>query len=248
MALLEVTWSGLFAVAGVALAVWLAARWLRREGMSAGQVYGTLLWAAIGGLAGAKLFHIVDFWSFYWALPWKALYLWTGGLALWGGILGGAAGALLHLRLHGMPVWRAADLGALAALAGQAVGRIGDLLGGALPAKVTTLPWSLTYSHTGSASYSPDGVAVHPVAFYELLWDMAVLGILVALRRKLRPDGALFVGYLALYAAGRLAIGFARLGNVWFWGLQEAQVVSVVVLLAGVVFWLRFAKSPAKIS
>ena len=216
--------------------------------MAPGQAYGVILWALIGGLVGARLLHVVDYWSYYWALPWEALYVWTGGLALWGAILGGAAGGLLHARVQGMPVWRVADVGALAAFLGQAVGRVGDLLGGEILAKATTWPWGLIYAHPESVSYSPEALAVHPAAAYELLWDMAAFGLLWGLRRRLLSEGGVFLGYLALYAVGRLLIGFARLDKVWGLGLQEAQIVALVVLVGvGLTVWrlhLWPARSP----
>ncbi len=245
---LDVTWSGLLALAGVAVGALLAVRWLRGVGVSPGQAYGVILWVLIGGLAGARLLHVADYWSYYWALPWEALYIWAGGLALWGAILGAAAGGLLHARMRGMPVWRVADVGALAALLGQAVGRVGDIVGGEIMAKATAWPWGLEYTHPESLSYSPEALAVHPVAAYELLWDLAAFGLLWRLRRRPLPEGGVFLGYLALYAAGRLLIGFARLDRVWGLGLQEAQLVALVVLPAvGLTAWRlrsRRARSP----
>ena len=234
-----VTWVGFFTMAGVAVGVLLVLVWGRKRGLAVGQLYGAALWAVLGGFVGARALHALDFWGFYQALPLRVFYIWSCGLALWGAILGGALGGLLYAWRHGMPVRRVADLAALAALVGQAVGRFGDVLVGERLARGTSWPWGIVYTHRDSVSYASPEVARHPVAAYELLWDVAVFALLWRLRPRLRPEGSVFVSYLGLYAVGRLLVGFVLLDKVWWLGLGEAQVVGLGVLaLAAVAFWL----------
>ena len=235
---LPVGWVTLFILAGLAVGGWLALRWAAQLGIGAGAAYGVVLQAVVWGLVGARLLHVLDYWSFYSEVPFQAVYVWTGGLSLWGGILGGALSAGLYARRAGMPVWRLGDVAALAALAGQAVARVGDVLTGERLAKATSLPWGITYTHPDSVSYTGELMRLHPVGLYELLWDAALLVVLWRFRTRIRPDGALFVAYLAGYAAGRTIISFARLDPVLVLGLQQAQVVGIAVLVAcGVLLW-----------
>jgi phosphatidylglycerol:prolipoprotein diacylglycerol transferase len=231
-------WVNLFTLAGVTLGVVLALRWAKAVGVSLSAGYGVALRAVVWGLVAARLFHVADYWGFYSAVPWRTLDVVTGGLSLWGAILGGAVGAAVYAHRVGLPVRLLADAAALAALVAQALGRVGELLAGELMAKATALPWGITYTHPGSVSYGTDPVRLHPVALYEMLWDAALLAVLWRYRRRLRPDGALFVAYLAGYAAGRSAISFARLDPVLVLGLQQAQVVGLAVLAwCGYALW-----------
>ena len=231
---LEVGWVTLTTLTGIVVAVWLALTWARTLGISVSVGYGVALRAVVWGLVGARLFHVLDHWDFYRSAPWQTVYLGTGGLSLWGALIVGAAGAMLYARGKGMAVRRLADLVVPALLVGQMIGRLGDLLAGERLAKATSLLWSVTYSHPGSASYQAELVSLHPVAAYELLWDALLLGVLWHWRARLRPDGMRFATYLVGYAAGRFLISFVRLDPVLVGGLQQAQVIAVVVLVVGV--------------
>ena len=76
--------------------------------------------------------------------------------------------------------------------------------------------------------------ATHPTVVYEMIWNMLVLALLWRLWGKLRPDGAIWMIYLSLYAVGRFTIQFLRLDAVKFWGLQEAHLIAILVLAAAV--------------
>jgi prolipoprotein diacylglyceryltransferase len=185
---------------------------------------------------------VADYWGFYSGVPLEALYVWNGGLALWGGVLGATAGGLWHARRRGMPLGRLADVSAAAGLWGMALGRLGDLLAGERPATPTSLPWGVEYAHPDSAAYI-DGVAVHPAALYEMLLDVAVVGVLWRLgarRRAGRPvsEGASFVLAIALYAVGRFFIGFVRVDPSLL-GLQQAQWVALAVLAGAAAYAWR---------
>src|SRR3972149_1782432 len=85
------------------------------------------------------------------------------------------------------------------------------------------------------------GVPVHPYPVYDQLWNLVGLAIALKLRRHLKTDGLLFLIYLSIYAAGRFVLTFVRQEKIWFWGLQEAQVIALVILAVSisVMFYLR---------
>ena len=74
------------------------------------------------------------------------------------------------------------------------------------------------------------GMPTHPYPVYEMLWNIGVLLLLLKIRRYMAKEGLLFLSYLSLYAIGRFLLTFVRQENIWFWGLQEAQVISILVL------------------
>ena len=132
----------------------------------------------------------------------------------------------------------------------QSIGRIGDIINGEHWAKATSLPWGIIYSHKNSPAHAsqlmynansnvqslvPEGslvaLAQHPAVVYEIIWNMIALAIVWKVRKRLKPDGMVFVLYLSLYAIGRFAIQFLRLDKVWVIGLQEAHFISLIILV-----------------
>ena len=243
------TWVSLFTLGAIALTIGLLLRGTGKLGVSRSAVYAVGLRAVLWGLLGARLFHVADYAGLYADAPLTALYLWSGGLSLWGGVLAASAGGLWHARRRGVGFGRFADAAAVAGLWGMALGRLGDFLVGERPATATSLPWGVEYGHPGAAAHV-EGVAVHPVALYEGLWDLAVLGLLWLLstgrlvrftwrlgrlERGPLPEGVTFAAAIGAYAAGRFVISFARIDPALL-GLQQAQWVALAVL-AGVAYY-----------
>lgn len=244
------SWHGLLSVVAVAMAVYLVGRWAPRHGISADDVYSTAIWAIIGGILGARLVHVVDEWSFYAAHPTQILAIWSGGIAIWGAVLGGFAGGWIYASWKGIPRGRLADITAPALALAMAVGRIGDIVNGEHVASPTSLPWGVIWTHPSSPTFQRFGdVATHPAVVYEMLLDLAIVAVLVwVLRKRLQPDGMQFAVFLGLYSLGRFFILFLHEYKTWFLGLNEAQVISLVVLAVMVPLLVRRARlhSPAE--
>jgi phosphatidylglycerol:prolipoprotein diacylglycerol transferase len=121
-------------------------------------------------------------------------------------------------------------------LVAQMVGRIGCFINGDAYGKPTTLPWGLVYTNEGAfipRDWIRDRVATHPAPVYEILWDLLVLAVIWQLRRRIKPGGALFVLYLMLYSLGRFFISYLRMDPIVVLGLQQAQIISLLVLVIG---------------
>ena len=237
---LTLSWHGLFSVVGIALAVFLVGRWAPRQGISSDAVYSVAVWAIIGGIIGARLVHVIDEWGFYSDNLVRSLQFWRPGVAIWGGVLGGLAGGVLCARIYKLPAGRLADITAPAMLLAQAVGRIGDIINGEHFAKYTDHFWGVIYTHPSTQylflnnGLDPN-IPTHPAVFYELVWNLIAFAIIWwGLRGKIHPDGMLFAAYLALYAFGRFFILFFHTYRDWFGDLNEAQIISLLVLLVTV--------------
>ena len=246
------SWHGLLTFIAVAVSVFLVVRWGTREGLTADSIYSVAVWAIVGGVVGARLLHIADQWNeIYGPEPLRILYVWQGGVTIYGAILGGFVGGALYIitrnsawylglwaryfKFLGEPkkaplpgVGRLADIAAPAMLISQAIGRVGDIINGEHFADPSSLPWALIYSHPESPGLGR--VPAHPAVAYELLMDLAILGLIWPLRKRLRPDGMIFALYLASYSLGRFFISFLRAEFNEYGGLNEAQIIALVVM------------------
>jgi phosphatidylglycerol:prolipoprotein diacylglycerol transferase len=159
--------------------------------------------------------------------------IYSGGIGLWGGIVGGFAGGSIYCVITKQPVGIISDLAAPVLPFAQSIGRLGDIVNGEHCAKATDLFFGMRWINDASpARLCSNGIsnAVHPVIVYEMIWNTLCLVILWKLRGRLRPDGMLFVLYIALYAFGRFWISFLREDRLWALGMQEAHYIALLVL------------------
>jgi phosphatidylglycerol:prolipoprotein diacylglycerol transferase len=251
------SWHGLMTFVAVVVAVYLVARWGSREGFVKDPIYSVAVWAIIGGVIGARALHVVDFWNEIYQHDWERIFrLWEGGIAIYGAILGGFVGGALFMMIRNsnwfLALWgrylpflgpatpaefpsmgRLADITAPALLVAMAIGRIGDIINGEHFAHATGLPWGVIYSHPASPGMVRP--ASHPAVAYELLFDLLLLGLLWPLRNRLRPHGMFFALYLGTYSVGRFFLSFLRDEfNTYFGGLNEAQIVALIVIVVTV--------------
>jgi phosphatidylglycerol:prolipoprotein diacylglycerol transferase len=228
-----ISWHGFFTAIGI-LTVIIWARWQgRRNGIDDDTVYGTAIWAILGGIVGARLIHVLDFWDIYSQNPVAILRIWTGGIGLLGGIIGATLAGSIYAWRYRLPLGRMVDLLAPGLLIGQAIGRIGDIINGEHLATFTNKPWAFQYTNPESPGFGQN--PMHPAVAYEMGLDALIFAITYWLIGRLRPDGMVFFVYLALYAAGRFFIQFLRRDAVWFAGLQEAHILALGLLFVAVV-------------
>ena len=229
------SWHGFFSFLAVATAVYLVGRWAPTKGIDPDDVYSIAIWAIVGGIVGARIVHVIDNWGFYQYNLLQILFIWSGGIGIWGGILGGFIGGASYALISKHPVGVIADLTAPALLLVQSIGRLGDIVNGEHCARAAS-DFILAFNWT-----SPDsdarvcangiGVPAQPVIAYEMLWNLAALVVIWKLRDRLRPDGMLFALYLAFYAVGRFLVTFLRQDKIWVLGLQEAHFIAILVLI-----------------
>lgn len=251
------SWHGLFTFIAVALSVLLVYRWGTKAGMAGDPVLSVAVWCILGGIIGARVLHIIDFWSVsYQHDPIRIIYVWQGGIAIYGAILGGFAGGSLYIVTRNserfLALWNRsfrwagelkkadlpqighlADIAAPALLISMAIGRIGDVINGEHFASPTDLPWGVFYTHVNSPG--ANRAVSHPAVAYEIILDLLILAIIWPLRNRLRPHGMLFVLYGTLYAVGRFFLSFLRDERItYFLDLNEAQIVSLIIMVIAI--------------
>ena len=248
------SWHGFFSFVAVATAVYLVGRWAPMKGIDPDDIYSIAIWAILGGIVGARLVHVIDNWGYYQYNLLQILFVWSGGIGVWGGILGGFAGGAAYAFVAKHPIGVIADLTAPAMPLVQTIGRLGDIVNGGHCARAAT-EFILAFSwirpdSDARACANGVGVPVQPVIAYEMLWNLGALFIIWKLRDRLKPDGMLFALYLALYAIGRFLVSFLREDKVWALGMQEAHFIAILVLVITIPLLVLRARpaSPAQLA
>jgi phosphatidylglycerol---prolipoprotein diacylglyceryl transferase len=252
---LALRWYGVIMAIAVMVGALVLARQLPQRGISSDHVVGMVLLAVPFGIAGARLFHILDDFSFYWHHPGQLWTLQLIGLAIYGVLTGGVLAVVLYCRWKKLPVWRVLDCLALAIPVGQIIGKCANIINGDTWGYRTGLPWGIVYRNPHALlPASLLGVPTQPTPIYEQLWLLVMIGLILWAMPRLKTDGMAFLLYLGLYSFGRFFISFERVNNLLFLGLREAQLVALVVFVAvfPVAWWLRRsargAAPPASVS
>ena len=240
-------------IAGIVFACWLGERrWVARGGKP-GQIGDIAVWAVPFGIVGGRLYHVITDSGKYFGEgqdPVSALYIWEGGLGIWGAIAFGGVGAWIACRRRGIPLPAFADALAPGLLVAQAIGRLGNWFNNELYGGATDLPWALEiYEWSGGrAVLDADGQPIllgtfHPTFLYELLWNLAAAAFVVWADRRFRlGHGRAFALYVVSYCVGRLWIELMRTDPAeTFFGVRLNVFTSVVVGLLALAyfFWQR---------
>ena len=232
----------LFILLGIAIAVWVANVRLNKRGAPKSAALDIALWTVPFGIVGGRLFHVLTHPNDYF-FPGADLLavfrVWEGGLAIFGGLILGAVGAIIGAKKAGVKFWSFADAVAPGILIAQAIGRLGNYFNQELFGLPTDLPWGLEIDF-GNPAYPkglPMGQLFHPTFAYEMLWSLVGAAILLWLDRKFELRwGKLFGLYLVWYSIGRIWIESIRIDpseiiaglrlNVW------SAIAGIVVGLA----------------
>lgn len=230
-------------IAGIVAAVWLAERrWVRRGGKP-GAIQDIALWAVPFGIVGGRLYHVITDPQLYFGAgrqPIEALYVWHGGLGIWGAIALGALGAWIGARRAGAPFGEIAAVLAPAIPLAQAIGRWGNWWNQELFGRPTQLPWGLQIS----PDERPDGyenfATFHPTFLYESLWSLGVVGLVLWIEARFKiTGGRLFAVYVMGYTAGRVWIEYLRIDTVnHVLGLRLNVWTSVIVFAAAAAYFV----------
>ena len=205
----------------------------------------------LAGLAGSRLYHLLESPAEFFANPWPRLFS-TMGFAFFGAVIGGFLALLYLARRFKIPALLMLDVASPAAAMGYGIGRIGCLISGdgdyGIP---TTRPWGMSFPNgivptTGNngtcAQYGwPENCAVHPTPIYEFLIAIVIFWILWRLGeyafKANTPNGIVFAAYLVLSGIARYLIEIIRINPKSFHGLTNAQAASVVSIVAGVILF-----------
>jgi phosphatidylglycerol:prolipoprotein diacylglycerol transferase len=225
---LKIHWYGIMIALGLYAGIQVALRDSERRGINRDQLMNLALLAAILGIAGGRLYYVVqNNPSFFLQHPIQIIAVWQGGMAFYGAIFGGALAIVIAAWRWHMPFWSLLDVGALGMTIGQTIGRIGNIINGDIVGYKTN-GWGFEY--TNPNTFGPPNTPVQPASLYELLISLALFLLLWNLRKRIHPEGMLAMIYLILYSVSQFFIFFLRDNIVILGGLKQAQVTALVVI------------------
>jgi phosphatidylglycerol---prolipoprotein diacylglyceryl transferase len=239
---LTIHFYGVIIMLGALAAAWLASVEAKRRGLKGEIVWDALLWVLVGGIIGARLWHIFTpppsmvaigiTTRFYLTHPLDMLAIWHGGLGIPGAIIGGTLALYLYCRSKKLsfPVW--ADIAAPALALGQAIGRWGNFVNQEVYGRQTTLPWGI---HIDYATNYPAGTRFHPLFLYESIYNFLNVIFLLWLGRRYQDmllPGDIFLTYLITYPVGRFLLEFLRLDAAQVVGININQTIMLVVAVS----------------
>ncbi|MFA5309491.1 MAG: prolipoprotein diacylglyceryl transferase [Dehalococcoidales bacterium] len=238
----NIAWYGIMVMLSVLTVVTWALFSVKKDPrLSFQMVLNAALVGIPSGVIFSRFLHVLDFWDYYMKNPGKIIG--GEGMSIWGAVLGAAIGIWLYsLFSKKFSFSHLADVIAPGIILAQAVGRVGCTLNGCCYGKITSLPWAIVYTNPGT--HAPIGVPVHPTQVYEIIFDLIVFGVLLMLRKRIKTEGSLFLIYLSTYAVWRLAVDFIRDGTSFLFGLHQAQVVSIIVLVITTTLLIVRARRP----
>ena len=226
---LKIHWYGIMIALGLYAGIQVALADSPRRGINRDQLMNVALLAAILGIAGGRLYYVVQNTpSFYLHHPFEIIAVWNGGMAFFGAMFGGALALIISAWRWHIPLWSLLDVGALGMTIGQAIGRIGNIINGDIVGYKTN-GWGFEY--TNPHTFGPPDTPVQPANLYELLISLALFLILWSLRKRIHPEGMLAMLYVVLYSVSQFFIFFVRSNDIVLAGLKQAQVTAIVVII-----------------
>jgi phosphatidylglycerol---prolipoprotein diacylglyceryl transferase len=235
---------GIIIIFGAIMAAVLAAYEAKRRKLSSDFVWDMLPWALIGGIIGARIWHILTPMPsqgitamYYFTHPLDALAIWKGGLGIPGAVIGGALAVYIYTRKKGLIFLQWGDIAAPGLLLAQAIGRWGNFVNQEIYGLPTNLPWAVYIEPARRLKEYADVGYYHPLFLYESLWNLLNMGLLIWISRRFSDklkNGDLLLIYCIMYPVTRFTLEFIRLDSSQVAGININQTVMVVIAILAI--------------
>lgn len=261
---ITIRWYGVIIAFGLILAVLFGGRKAYVWKMDINKMLDVLIYGAAGGIIGARLYYVFSEWDKYSVQPEKIFAIWEGGLAIYGGLIGGILAAIVVCKVEKLNILNLLDLCGMSFLIGQGIGRWGNFVNQEAFGTNTTLPWGM-YSvkteaylthlvNSGTDIIVDPTKPVHPTFLYESLWCLLSFVILFVVCQKFRKfSGQIFLGYGLLYGLERAIVEGLRTDSLYIGdtNIRVSQLLSLIlVVVCGtllVIFTIKYTKNPKPI-
>lgn len=237
---LSINFYGMIIALGLLLAVLYGLRRCRQFGIRQDDILDGVLWIVPVCIVCARLYYCIFSWEEYADDPISVLYIWQGGLAIYGAVIGAAVSVVIYTRIKKIKIAATLDLTALGFLIGQSIGRWGNFFNReAFGAETQSfLRMGLKNKLTNTYFY------YHPTFLYESLWNLVGLILLHFLSKKRKYDGQIALGYVAWYGLGRTFIEGLRMDSLYLGPVRVSQLLAAITCFAAVVLLLWQAFRP----
>lgn len=238
---LSIHFYGMIIALGLLLAVIYGLKRSKQFGLKEDDILDGVLGIVPFAIICARAYYCIFSWEKEFASnPISVLYIWNGGIAIYGGVIGAAIGVLVFCKLKKIKIGAVLDIVALGFLIGQSIGRWGNFFNREAYGAVTD-------SFLRMEIYSTiDGVRAcyHPTFLYESLWNLFGFVALHFLSKRRQYDGQIALGYVFWYGLGRTIIEGLRMDSLMWGAFRVSQLLAAASCLAalGVLLWQLFRK------
>ncbi|NLO84413.1 MAG: prolipoprotein diacylglyceryl transferase [Clostridiales bacterium] len=235
----NLSWYSVLIVFGMLLAIFLASKEEARIGLPKDTVIDLALIVIPFGIIGARIYYVLMKWELFASNLISVLYIWEGGLAIYGGVIGGAIGALIYAKRKKLSFPKLVDIIVPGVILAQAIGRWGNYFNMEAYGPVITDPM-FCFFPLGVQIQSGGVWAWHMATFfYESLWNFCGFAVLWSIRKKQKQSGNVFCWYLLIYGSGRFIIEQLREDSLYIGSVRASQMLSLVLCLAAgaVLLW-----------
>lgn len=227
-------------IIGAQVSLWSMAKLSKQDRgkLSSERVWSGLTWGLIGGVIGARIYHVIDQWYWYSEHPAQIIAIWQGGLGIFGGLIGGGLGLYLYAKYTKLSIYRMLDIAALGIPLGQAIGRLGNFVNQELYGYPSQLPWAIYIAPEHRLAGYEASTRFHPLFAYEslgMLLTFITLQYLFHYRKIKFGTGQFIAIYLIGYSLTRFSLEPFRITSWQVAGIPTAQLISLILI--GFSFW-----------
>ena len=239
----DIYWYGIIIAAGFLLAVIYAMRRAPSFGLTEDNILDMLFVAVPLAIVCARLYYCIFYWDLYRDNPIAILYVWEGGLAIYGGVIGAVIGVAIFCRVKKLPIGPLLDVGSLGLLIGQMIGRWGNFMNREAHGAVTA-----GFFKMGIADAAGNVTYYQPTFLYESVWNLVGFVALHFYSKRRKFDGEVFLLYLAWYGLGRAWIEGLRTDSLYLFntGIRVSQLLAALSCVAAiaVLVYVRVVRKP----
>lgn len=235
---ISIRYYGIVIAVGLLLACVYGLRRGKQFGLTQDDILDGALWIIPFAIVCARAYYCIFAWDEFAANPIEVLYIWNGGIAIYGGVIGAAIGIVVYCIIKKIPIGTALDITSLGFLIGQSIGRWGNFFNREAFGAVTEsfLRMGLENAATGTVTYH------HPTFLYESVWNAAGFVALHFLSKRRQYDGQIALGYAAWYGLGRTFIEGLRTDSLYWGSFRVSQMLAAIscVVAVSILIWQAF--------
>lgn len=250
----QIRWYGICIALGVVAASWISACLAKKKGYNSDLIFDLLIYVLPLAIVGARLYYVIFEWGQYANDPISILYIWNGGLAIYGGIIGGALGVLIFCKIRRVSFMQIADFITPGLILAQGIGRWGNFFNQeafgekVLNESLQWFPYAVHIQRPGVIN--PETGVLYgegwfqATFFYEFVWCLIGFAVLLYCYKKMKNRGNVAALYMVFYGLGRFFIEALRTDSLWLIPnvIKASQLLSVIIIIVGLLYIFIFSK------